>query len=115
LLLATEAGAGNQREELLVDSVRTALSAAIQNLAPPVPEFQDTPSRLQYLRWLGEMSARLIRRKPDDKVRREFLQTVWYESKRAGLETDLVLGLIQVEATFASLRLVPLVPAGTCK
>jgi soluble lytic murein transglycosylase-like protein len=42
----------------------------------------------------------LKRRKPDWDVRREFLQTVWYESRRAGLETALVLGLIQVESGF---------------
>ncbi|WP_395667450.1 lytic transglycosylase domain-containing protein [Rhodoferax sp.] len=100
MLLPGGALAGRQREELLVDSVRTALSAAIQNLAPPIPEFEDTSSRLNHLRWLGEMSARLIKRKPDANVRREFLQTVWYESKRAGLDTDLVLGLIQVESNF---------------
>jgi soluble lytic murein transglycosylase-like protein len=100
MLLPRGAWAGRQREELLVDSVRTALSSAIQNLAPPIPEFQDTSSRLNYLRWLGEMSARLMKRKPDGNVRREFLQTVWYESKRAGLETDLVLSLIQVESNF---------------
>jgi soluble lytic murein transglycosylase-like protein len=28
------------------------------------------------------------------------LQTVWYESKRAGLDVSLVLGLIQVESNF---------------
>jgi soluble lytic murein transglycosylase-like protein len=33
-------------------------------------------------------------------LRREFLQTVWYESQRAGLEPSLVLGLIQVESGF---------------
>ena len=33
-------------------------------------------------------------------MRREFLQTVWYESQRAGLEPSLVLGLIQVESGF---------------
>jgi soluble lytic murein transglycosylase-like protein len=33
-------------------------------------------------------------------TRIEFLETVWYESKRAGLETSLVLGLIQVESGF---------------
>jgi soluble lytic murein transglycosylase-like protein len=33
-------------------------------------------------------------------LRREFLQTVWYESQRAGLEPALVLGLIQVESGF---------------
>jgi soluble lytic murein transglycosylase-like protein len=33
-------------------------------------------------------------------VRREFLETVWYESRRAGLEPALVLGLIEVESGF---------------
>ncbi len=46
------------------------------------------------------MSDRLRRRKPDWEVRRDFLQTVWYESKRAGLDVSLVLGLIQVESAF---------------
>jgi len=94
------AAAGTQMEEPLIDSVRTALSSAIANHAPPVPEFSDTESRLVYLRWLGSMSQRLIKKKPDFTVRKEFLQTVWYESKRAGLEVSLVLGLIQVESNF---------------
>jgi soluble lytic murein transglycosylase-like protein len=94
------ARAGGQMEEPLVDSVRTALSAAIGNKAPPLPEFPDTASRINYLRWLGAMSQRLQRRKPDLDTRKEFLQTVWYESKRSGLETTVVLGLIQVESAF---------------
>jgi len=94
------ARAGAQLEEPLVDSVRTALSAAIASTAPPVPEFPDTTARLRYLRWLGAMSQRLRNRKPDLETRKEFLQTVWYESRRAGLDTTLVLGLIQVESAF---------------
>lgn len=94
------ARAGAQIEEPLADSVRTALSSAIANAAPPVPEFPDTESRLAYLRWLGAMSPRLARRKADWQERKEFLQTVWYESTRAGLDTGLVLGLIQVESAF---------------
>ncbi|MGA0570141.1 lytic transglycosylase domain-containing protein [Variovorax sp. VNK109] len=92
--------AGAQLEEPLADSVRSALSSAIANSAPPVPEFTDIEQRLSYLRWLGAMSERLKRRKPEWDVRREFLQTVWYESRRAGLEVSLVLGLIQVESAF---------------
>ena len=92
--------AGAQIEEPMIDSVRTALSSAIANQAPPVPEFQDTESRLQYLRWLGTMSERLAKKKPDWNTRKEFLQTVWYEAKRAGLDVSLVLGLIQVESNF---------------
>jgi soluble lytic murein transglycosylase-like protein len=96
----TPARAGAQIEEPLADSVRNVLSAAIASSTPPVPEFRDTESRLSYLRWLGAMSQRLARRKPDWQERREFLQTVWYESRRAGLDTQLVLGLIQVESAF---------------
>ena len=94
------AHAGGQLEEPLMDSVRTALSSAIANQAPPEPEFATTEARLHYLRWLGTMSDRLRRRKPEWEVRRDFLQTVWYESKRAGLDVSLVMGLIQVESAF---------------
>ena len=94
------ANAGAQIEEPLVDAVRTALSSAIANRAPPIPEFSNTESRLSYLRWLGAMSERLKKKKPEWQVRKEFLQTVWYESRRAGLDTALVLGLIQVESNF---------------
>jgi len=100
ILVPGAAVAGGQLEEPLVDSVRTALSAAIANNAPPVPEFPDTPARLHYLRWLGAMSQRLRNRKPDLETRKDFLQTVWYETRRAGLDTTLVLGLIQVESAF---------------
>ena len=95
-----DARAGAQIEEPLVDSVRSALSAAIHGSSPLEPEFADTASRLAYLRWLTAMSGRLARRKPDLDTRKEFLQSVWYESKRAGLDTTLVLGLIQVESAF---------------
>ncbi|MDP2165016.1 MAG: lytic transglycosylase domain-containing protein [Hydrogenophaga sp.] len=92
--------AGGQLEEPLADSVRGALSAAIANHAPPVPDFPNLEARLAHLRWLGAMSDRLHRRKTDFQTRVEFLQTVWYESRRAGLDTTLVLGLIQVESAF---------------
>jgi soluble lytic murein transglycosylase-like protein len=94
------ARAGGQIEEPLADSVRTALTAAVANTAPPVPVFADTEARLAYLRWLGAMSERLQKKIHDWPARRDLLQTVWYESKRAGLDTALVLGLIQVESNF---------------
>ncbi len=89
-----------QVEEPLANAVRSALSAAIANSAPPKPQFDLIENRLAYLRWLGEMSNRLKRRMSEHATRVEFLETVWYESKRAGLETSLVLGLIQVESGF---------------
>jgi soluble lytic murein transglycosylase-like protein len=92
--------AGNQKEEALADSVRIALSNAIADASPPKPRFSDIEERIKYLRWLGDMSERLKKRLPDRQIRREFLETAWYESKRAGLDPALVLGLIQVESAF---------------
>lgn len=100
LLFAEQSRAGGQLEEPLADSVRSALSSAIANSAPPVPVFASTEARLSHLRWLSAMSDRLYGRKKDFNTRIEFLQTVWYEAHRAGLETSLVLGLIQVESAF---------------
>lgn len=99
LLFSTPAQAG-QLEEPLADSVRSALRFSIANQAPPVPEFSNTESKLIYLRWLGNMSDRLKKKLPKWQIRKEFLQTVWYESKRAGLDVTLVMGLIQVESNF---------------
>ena len=106
-MAAGPAQAGGQLEEPLADSVRTALTSAIANSAPPVPDFSDIDVRLKYLRWLGAMSNRLQRRKVDWTERKEFLQTVWYESKRAGLDPGLVLGLIQVESAFRKFAVSP--------
>jgi soluble lytic murein transglycosylase-like protein len=92
--------AGAQIEEPLADAVRTALSAAVGDVAPPRPGFERMEDRLAYLRWLGALSERLKRRKAEHQTRVEFLEAVWYESRRAGLETSLVLGLIQVESGF---------------
>ena len=95
-----EAHAGAQVEEPLADAVRTALAAAVAEAAPPRPRFDSFEDRLAYLRWLGAASERLKRRKAEHHTRVEFLEAVWYESRRAGLETPLVLGLIQVESGF---------------
>jgi soluble lytic murein transglycosylase-like protein len=92
--------AGAQVEEPLADAVRSALSAAVADTAPPKPRFHELDARLSYLRWLGEASRRLRPRKAEHVARVEFLETAWYESRRAGLETSLVLGVIQVESGF---------------
>jgi soluble lytic murein transglycosylase-like protein len=122
--------AGTQREEPLIDSVRTALSAAVHQSGPPVLVHADVKAVNAFQQWLTQTEARLEkqlqRRKvstapanvaiaaatpngtPDvlahelanSHLRREFLQTVWYESQRAGLDPSLVLGLIQVESGF---------------
>ena len=100
LWLPSRARAGAQVEEPLADSVRTALAASVADAAPPKPRFDTVDARLAYLRWLGAASERLKKRKADHHTRVEFLEALWYESRRAGLETELVLGLVQVESGF---------------
>jgi soluble lytic murein transglycosylase-like protein len=87
--------------------VRGALAAAVAQDAPPKPAFDNIEDRLAYLRWLGATSEKLKRRKAEHHTRVEFLQTLWYESRRAGLESSLVLGLIQVESGFRKYAISP--------
>jgi soluble lytic murein transglycosylase-like protein len=93
------ARAGAQIEEPLADSVRSALSAAVGRSEPTLV-FADEVQRQQCQAWAQSLEPRLLKSKPEELVRREFLHTVCYEAKRAGLEPGLVLGLIQVESGF---------------
>ena len=107
LTVGAPALAGNQKEEAMADSVRIALSRAITDSRPPKVKFVSMDERIRYLYWLGEMSERLKKKLPDVQVRLEFLETTWYEARRAGLEPSLVLGLIQVESAFRKYALSP--------
>jgi len=100
VMMAPAAQAGNQKEEALADSVRVALANSIKDATPPRITFRNDAERLRYEGWLAQMSARLKRKLPDEQTRHEFLATVWYESRRAGLEPGMVLGLIQVESAY---------------
>lgn len=100
LSVCLQAQAGNQQEIALADSVRVALAQAVADGRPPKPQIDDINQRIHYLRWLGEMSQRLQKKIPDAQMRQEFLESVWYEATRAGLDPAMVLGLIQVESAF---------------
>ena len=92
--------AGRQIEEPLSDAVRSALSTAVAGAAPPEPVLPSGQHRHDYDRWLQHASQRLTRYKNHPIERQEFLQTLWYEARRAGLSLSLVLGLVQVESGF---------------
>ena len=89
--------AGNQREEPLSNSVRALMQKSISDLAAPKLLFA---SEIEGQAWLTEMSKRLQKRMPDQRYREDFLRSVHYEATRAGLDPQLVLGLIQVESGF---------------
>jgi soluble lytic murein transglycosylase-like protein len=100
LLSGAQALAGNQKEEAMADSVRLALERAINDNRPPKPVLRDEAARARYQQWFDATSARLKRRLPDDQLRREFLESAWYEATRAGLDPGMVMGLIQVESAY---------------
>jgi soluble lytic murein transglycosylase-like protein len=55
---------------------------------------------MEAVAWLSEMSGRLERRIADRESRLEFLRAVHYEATRAGLDPQLVLGLVEIESGF---------------
>lgn len=97
LLIPLAAIAGAQKYEPLSASVQAALSRAVSDRAPPKSAFQNSMDSVD---WLTEMSRRLEKRIPDREARLDFLRAVHYEATRAGLDPQLVLGLIQVESGF---------------
>jgi len=88
--------AGAQAEEQLAPSVVAGLARSIAD--NPVP--RDYAERPDIAPWIEEMSRRIGDRIPNTAERREFLATVHYEATRAGLEPELVLGVIHHESNF---------------
>lgn len=100
LLLTLMSGlalAGSQIEEPLSNSVKALMQRSVSDKAVPVLTFA---TEEEGRAWLSEMSARLEKRVPDKAFREDFLRTVHYEASRAGLDPQMVLGLIQVESGF---------------
>jgi soluble lytic murein transglycosylase-like protein len=87
---------GSQMYEPLSASVRATLHRAVADHAASHAFRSDEEARA----WLAAMSRRLEKRMPDAAQREDFLVTVHYEARRAGLDPQLVLGLIQVESNF---------------
>ena len=88
--------AGAQVEEQLATSVVSGLQRAIADNPVPV----DYANRPDVRPWIDEMSRRLATRLPDLSTRNDFVATVFYEATRAGLDPQLVLGVIQYESNF---------------
>ena len=97
LCLSSVCQAGNQREEPLSNSVKALMQKSISDLASPKLMFA---SEVEGQAWMSDMSQRMAKRLPDVTYRQEFLRSVHYEATRAGLDPQLVLGLIQVESAF---------------
>jgi soluble lytic murein transglycosylase-like protein len=97
LCVASAVQAGAQKYEPLSASVQAALHKAVSDSRPAVSSFK---SPMEATEWLTEMSRRLEKRIPNRDYRIDLLRSVHYEATRAGLDPQLVLGLIQVESGF---------------
>jgi soluble lytic murein transglycosylase-like protein len=95
--------AGAQVEERLAPSVVAGLQRAIADNPIPV----DYADKSGLRAWQGEMSRRLAPRLPDARTRDDFIATVHYEAVRAGLDPQLVLGVIQHESNFRKYAISP--------
>jgi len=97
VLVSLPARAGNQVEEALASNVQNSLHRSVSDYPAPRLVF---PTDVEGWAWLADMSSRLASKMPDWPTRRDFLITVQYEATRAGLDPQLVLGLIQHESNF---------------
>ncbi len=97
MLFAGAANAGRQIYTPLSASVRAVLQRSVSDQASPKLAFA-TQYEADF--WLNTMSRRLQKSIPDADYRMDFLRTVHYEATRAGLDPELVLGLIEVESSF---------------
>ena len=89
--------AGAQREETLSDDVASVMRSSVDNVNPARLVFERAADGE---RWLRDMSQRLTRYIADEAERRRLLVNIQYESSRAGLDTQMILGLIEVESAF---------------
>lgn len=89
--------AGEQKYEQLAASVQAALHQAVADRASPRLTFA---SDTEGAAWMADMSRRMEKYVDDENTRRDLLVTVQYEATRAGLDPQLVLGVMQVESKF---------------
>ena len=106
-LAVRSARAGAQQYEPLADAVRSALAARIADTKPPQRKFDRIEDRVAFVNWLAEMSQRLSSKEPEYRNRVDLLRTLDYECTRAGLDRQMVLGLIQVESGFRRYAISP--------
>lgn len=104
MLLAQSAQAGPSQEDI----IRLQVASLDASVADTVRK--NTSMNLDERQWVEKMDRALVKQMAGNKalserlynqqLRRELLQTIYYEAKRAGLEPDLVLSVIRGESNF---------------
>ncbi len=104
LLGSSLAHAGAQREEAMSANARASLQRGLADTAVTRTAFRNHADEQA---WLQEMSRRLAKKMPNEAERLEFLTTLHWEASRAGVDPQLMLGLIQVESGFRKYAVSP--------
>jgi soluble lytic murein transglycosylase-like protein len=104
LLGSSLAHAGAQREEAMSANVRASLQRGLADTAVSRTAFRNPADEAA---WLQEMSRRLSKWIPDEAERLEFLTTLHWEASRAGVDPQLMLGVIHVESRFRKYAVSP--------
>jgi soluble lytic murein transglycosylase-like protein len=104
LLGSSLAHAGAQREEAMSANVRASLQRGLADTAVSRTAFRNSADEAA---WLQEMSRRLSKWIPDEAERLEFLTTLHWEASRAGVDPQLMLGVIHVESRFRKYAVSP--------
>lgn len=97
LLLSHVIQANSITYEQLAAHTRTIITHETSDQGVSYSEYAEMADNIT---WLVVMGRRLEKFIPDLIEREEFLRTVFYEAKRAGLDPQLVLSIIQVESGF---------------
>ena len=99
VMMASQAQANVPVQSALTPETDPELRAALKAAVTSSESFND---RFDAEVWLMDMSSRLLRYRnmKDEQVRLDFLRLVHQEAKRADLQPELVLAVIQVESAF---------------
>lgn len=99
VMMASQAQANVPVQSTLTPETDPELRAALKAAVTSSESFND---RFDAEVWLMDMSSRLLRYRnmKDEQVRLDFLRLVHQEAKRADLQPELVLAVIQVESAF---------------
>jgi len=85
-------------------NVRASLQRGLADTAVTRTAFRNNADEQA---WLKEMSRRLTKWIPNEAERMEFLTTLHWEASRAGVDPQLMLGLIHVESRFRKYAVSP--------
>lgn len=89
--------AGNQKYEKMKEETVLLMK---QNVSDSSPKISSFATKEEEDRWVNKNSAKIANIIVDSNYRNELLRSIHYEATRAGLEPELILGLIYIESRF---------------